>query len=163
MFRPGVYISAEDAREILDRVLAQLGLEMQFSFTQGDYSYMLTPYTTRADIARAFYNLCQQMPLTETFDGQVFLGETECPARVLDGSCYVPLQSLQQVFPELTVEDESQPQIPVWNTDRVLPYATVLRNKDIAFMVNGFIYRGTPYVDLNTAAVFLALDIGTGI
>lgn len=57
-FAPDVYISAESAQAIISRTLAYLGLEDQsFDFSPGDMSYMLTPYTIRADLAAALYTL----------------------------------------------------------------------------------------------------------
>lgn len=57
-FDPEIYVSGASAQAIISRTLAYVGQEdRQFSFTPGDYSYLLTPYTTRADIAAAVYSL----------------------------------------------------------------------------------------------------------
>lgn len=55
---PDLWISGEDAQFILSALLDRLGLpDRDFSFTPGDLSQILTPYTTRADIARALFRL----------------------------------------------------------------------------------------------------------
>lgn len=62
-FHPDIWISGEDAQFILSGLCRRLGLEARvFSFTPGDLSDILTPYTTRGDIAQALYTLCQDVP-----------------------------------------------------------------------------------------------------
>lgn len=57
-FDPDIWIDREDAQYILSGLCRQLGLgERSFTFTDGDLSNILTPYTTRGDIAVAFYEL----------------------------------------------------------------------------------------------------------
>lgn len=59
-FAPDIWISGEDAQFILSALRARLGLEDRvFPFTPGDLSDILTPYTTRGDIARAFCALIE--------------------------------------------------------------------------------------------------------
>ena len=183
-FLPDIYISPNDAQTIFNRTLKYVGLEeILFSFSGGDYSYLLTPYTIRADIAKAFYTLCRQMPLSEALAGQVYLGDEECLARTLNGVCYVPVQSLQEAFPILeqlaepaqdsypaggdaspeqeTAEtsEEIQQQAPVWETNRVFPTTAVLKYKDMVVTVNGFVHQDLLYVDLYAAASLLPTEL----
>ncbi len=181
-FLPDIYISPEEAQTLFDRTLGYFGLdELPFAFSGGDYSYLLTPYTIRADIAKAFYVLCWQMPLSEEFDGQVFLGDEACPARSLDGVCYVPAQSLQEVFPALELAEEAarepeneldeiipgqeltdepeEVQAHVWNSERVFPSELTLLYEGEVLTVNGFIYQGIPYVSLYAAAGLLSAEL----
>lgn len=59
-FAPTVWIDGEDAGYILSAACRLLGLgERSFSFTPGDLSDILTPYTTRGDIAVALYEFIQ--------------------------------------------------------------------------------------------------------
>lgn len=63
-FHPDVWIDGEDAQYILSAACRRLGLEERsFSFTPGDLSNILTPYTTRGDIAQALYILCRDTGL----------------------------------------------------------------------------------------------------
>ena len=56
-FLPDLYISAPEAQTILSRTLQYVGLaDRTFAFSEGDFSYLM-PYTIRADIARALYEL----------------------------------------------------------------------------------------------------------
>lgn len=77
--------------------------EQEFSFPTGDYSYMVTPYTTRADIAQAFFSLEQLLPLSEPFWGDIILEEekTDWNIRRLYGVCYAALPSFQTICPPL--------------------------------------------------------------
>ena len=73
-FQPDRYISPDEAQTILNRALVYAGLEERtFTFSKGDYSYIVSPYTIRADIAIAFDTLCREIPLSEAFDGVVLL------------------------------------------------------------------------------------------
>lgn len=57
-FYPDAYVSGDDAQAILSRALAYAGAEDRtFAFSEGDFSYLLTPYTIRADLAQAFYSV----------------------------------------------------------------------------------------------------------
>lgn len=57
-FVPNIYISGIEAQAIISRTLDYVGQENQvFDFSEGDFSYMLTPYTIRADIAKALYHI----------------------------------------------------------------------------------------------------------
>ena len=57
-FRPDQYISGAAAQAVISRTLAYLGLADQtFEFSDGDFSYLLSPYTIRADLAHALYTL----------------------------------------------------------------------------------------------------------
>lgn len=57
-FDPDRWISGEDAQFILSALLERLGLpDRDVSFTPGDLSQILTPYTTRGDIAEALWVL----------------------------------------------------------------------------------------------------------
>lgn len=83
LFEPELYISAASAQAILSRTLTYLGLEDRtFSFTEGDFSYLLTPYTIRADLARALYELLPEADglSKQTADGseEIMMNEKEC-------------------------------------------------------------------------------------
>ncbi len=67
LFHPDQWIDGGDAQYILSALLARLGLgDRTFSFTEGDLSQILTPYTTRGDIAQALYVLSWGNPSTST-------------------------------------------------------------------------------------------------
>lgn len=62
-FDPDRWISGEDAQFILSALLECLGLpDHEVSFTPGDLSQILTPYTTRGDIAEALWFLRDAVP-----------------------------------------------------------------------------------------------------
>lgn len=164
-FHPDTYISSSEAQAILSKAMAQAGLpEYDFSFSEGDYSYLLTPYTIRADIAEAFYLLCQQMPLTAAFDGKVSLEGAECPARILDGVCYISVPALQQAVPALELAEKFPQRLGItWDTGRAVPAEIHLQYGAKSAVIDGFIHRGIPYVELPAAAGFLPLRVeGTG-
>jgi len=75
LFHPDQWIDGGDAQYILSALLTSLGMEDQtFSFTDGDLSQILTPYTTRGDIAQALYALCHTAALnTKALDGYLAL------------------------------------------------------------------------------------------
>lgn len=57
-FFPERYISPAEAQTILSRTLRYVGLEDRtFAFSEGDFSHPPAPYTTRADVAQALYEL----------------------------------------------------------------------------------------------------------
>ncbi len=61
---PELYISGSDAQTILSRARTYVGMaDRSFSFSTGDLSYVLTPYTIRADIAQALYDTLCEIPL----------------------------------------------------------------------------------------------------
>ena len=126
-FQPERYISGPDAQDIISRALALRGEEDRtFSFGPGDTSYLLTPYTTRIDLAKALYVLMTETRLAETanletavFDGAIRLGEEalEWKARTLEGACYVPLALLRERFPELTAAGPSAEELAAGSTE----------------------------------------------
>lgn len=110
-FTPDIYVSGTDAQAIISRTLAYIGQEnQQFDFSRGDFSYMLTSYTIRADIAKALYALFSTMstPMVST-DRVLLNGELlDWPMLTIDGSNYVAVETMQQVFPTLRVVPDSQ-------------------------------------------------------
>lgn len=61
LFRPGLWISGEEAQGVLSALLERLGLADQaFAFTPGDLSQILTPYACRGDIAQALCRLREE-------------------------------------------------------------------------------------------------------
>lgn len=182
-FQPDRYISPDEAQTILNRALVYAGLEERtFTFSKGDYSYIVSPYTIRADIAIAFDTLCREIPLSEAFDGVVLLdgAARDWPVRRLNDVCYVPAEALRQSFPALELPgipdaDEGtkleteqafwsdveilKDPAPMANTDRVIPARIELRWEDATVNASGFTYRGTPYVSLTEAAELLSLDL----
>lgn len=120
MFLPDQYVSPDAAKAILNRALMYIGMpEQEFSFSTGDYSYMVTPYTTRADIAQAFFSFEQQLPLSEPFLGDIILEEekTDWNIRRLHGVCYAPLPSFQAIGPPLQVVQNDQVSANEMNSD----------------------------------------------
>ncbi len=107
-FDPDRWISGEDAQTILSALLKRLGLpDRQFTFTPGDLSQILTPYTTRGDIAQALYVLRDAVPVTsETFTNLLIwgAGPTGWLAQTLDGVCRIPQSLLEEYFPSLSPE-----------------------------------------------------------
>lgn len=157
---PDRYISPSDAQAILSRAMAYVGLEEQaFFFSEGDYSYILNTYTTRADIAFAFDALCRQFPLSEPFDGLISLDGDALAwsARSLNGVCYVPTAFLQEAFPALEVLTEET--ACSTDSDRVFPAIITLQYGGIAIGADGFVCRGTPYVALWAAADLLGVSM----
>lgn len=111
MFAPDIYISGTEAQAIISRTLAYVGQEdQQFDFSQGDFSYMLTSYTIRADIAKALYTLLSRMSTPAVSFAKVLLNgdPLDWPLLIIDGSNYVPLEVLSQVFPGLGTVPNSQ-------------------------------------------------------
>lgn len=123
-FYPDLWISGEDAQSILSALRERMGLrDRTFSFTPGDLSQILTPYTTRGDIAQALYALREEAPLTtEIFAGLLTLAgrPLDWPRRTLEGVCYLPLRLLQEQFPELAVPS-SQTRSFLWNGTLYVP------------------------------------------
>lgn len=179
-FFPDQWISGEDAQFILSALLARLGLEDRaFTFTPGDLSQILTPYTTRGDIALALYLLREDAPLTtEVFTGLLTLegASLDWPARTLEGVCYVPLHLLQAHFPELASPGApaTPPPEDVSSGGRTVgtPYgyeppaaAKALRRAlDLevpgrSLEARGFLWNGTAYVSLEDAAALLGVQL----
>lgn len=107
-FDPDRWISGEDAQFILSTLLKRLGLpDRQFTFTPGDLSQILKPYTTWGDIAQALYVLRDAVPVTsETFANLLIwgAGPTGWLAQTLDGVCRIPQSLLEEYFPSLSPE-----------------------------------------------------------
>jgi len=105
LFRPDQWIDGGDAQYILSALLTRMGLEDRtFTFTDGDLSQILTPYTTRGDIAQALYTLCQAVPVPpKAIDGCLTLGGNllSWPDLVSGSSTSLPFL-LEKAFPELT-------------------------------------------------------------
>ena len=165
VFHPELWISGEDAQTILSGVLARLGLaNRSFTFTPGDLAQILTPYTTRGDLARALYAVCADIPLeTEVFTGFLSLwGKAlDWPARTADGVCYVPVQSLLSCFPELTApEDASLPDtIEYPGGSQGYRRSLTLSAEGRALRTRGFLWNNTLYVPLEDAARFLSAEL----
>lgn len=159
LFLPDIYIASSEAQAIFDRALEYFDWKEQFTFSSGARSYLLTPYTIRADIARAFYTLFLKLPVSEPNNEPVFLNGMDCSVRNLRGVSYVPLSSLQLLSPALDVVGEIYYPDSVWNTDRVLPAYITLRMENQFTSVLGFVHQGTAYVELKAAASFLRLDV----
>lgn len=186
-FLPDRYVTPEDAQAILNRALGYVGLDEQtFTFSRGDYSYIVSAYTIRADIAKAFDAICRQIPLSTAVPGGVLLnGEAQdWPVRSLNGICFVPAASLRAALPALELPDlpeepeeqedreELKPEqafdpvqepikcpIPMGNTERVIPASVALRSGEAAVTAAGFTYQGTLYVSLPEAAEVLSLEL----
>ena len=154
--------------------------------SRGDYSYIVSAYTIRADIAKAFDAICRQIPLSTAVPGGVLLnGEAQdWPVRRLNGICFVPAASLRAALPALELPDlpeepeeqgdreELKPEqafdpvqvpikcpIPMGNTERVIPASVALRSGEAAVTAAGFTYQGTLYVSLPEAAEVLSLEL----
>lgn len=168
-FHPDTYLSGIEAQAIISRTLAYVGQEnQQFEFSQGDLSYMLTPYTIRADIAGALHGLRSQMSLPAVPQEQLSLnGEPlDWPMLRVDGSIYVPLETLRQAFPQLTVSepDAVSPQterlpIPMYHTDRVFLSRVTLQNGSGLADVSSFCYHGTQYIMLHPTVNLLGVTL----
>ena len=111
-FNPNIYVSGTEAQIMISRTLAYLGQEDQkFSFSEGDFSHVLTPYTIRADLASALYALSSQMVTPVEYPGDILLDGriVDCRILTVNGTDYVPLDTLQRLFPQL----ETAPAIPI--------------------------------------------------
>lgn len=124
-FDPDLWISGEDAQFILSALLKRLELpDRDFSFSPGDLSQILTPYTTRGDIALALCGLREAAPLTtEILPGPLFWGVNPAgwAARLLDGARCVPWALLRDHFPSLPAEALSQTRGFLWNGAAYIP------------------------------------------
>lgn len=110
-FLPDIYVSGTEAQAIISRTLDYIGQENQlFGFSEGDFSYMLTPYTTRADIAKALYSLLTKMSTPTVSLAKIFLNEEplDWPTLTIGNSNYVALEAMQQTFPTLRTASDSQ-------------------------------------------------------
>lgn len=164
LFHPERWISGEDAQFILSGVLARLGLEdRSFSFTPGDLAQVLTPYTTRGDLAQALYALCQEIPLeTEVFTGFLTLwGKAlNWPARTAEGVCYVPVPSLLSCFPELTAPEAPVPEIIAYpGGGQGFRRTLTLEMEGRALRTRGFLWNNTLYVPIEDAARLLSAQL----
>lgn len=121
-FHPGLYISGPDAQAILSKARAFLGMaDRQETFPDGDLAYILTPYTSRIDIAKALYAFMEESPRPMPREGDAVIitsqeAETAAyegtlayrdqtltwPLRTMGGQCYAPLSNLLAKFPELS-------------------------------------------------------------
>ena len=129
-FDPDRWISGEDAQFILSALLERLDLpDREFSFTPGDLSQILTPYTTRGDIAQALFLLREAAPVTAELFGPPSPGSAGWLVRALSGARYVPWPLLEERFPALSRDRLSQ--------------------------VRGFLWNGIPYVLMHDAAKLL--------
>lgn len=101
LFQPNIYISGTACQAIISRTLKYLGMpDKTFSFSQGDLSYILTPYTIRNDIAVALYALYQDLD-TPTMSGSKLTLDGEPLSWEMDaigGTNYVALSSLAETF-----------------------------------------------------------------
>lgn len=124
-FNPDLWISGEDAQFILSALLRCLGLpDRDFTFTPGDLSQILTPYTTRGDIAQALCLLRDAVPLSpEALGGLLSWGVSPKGwlVRSVDGACYIPWSLLSEYFPSLLPERFPQAQGFCWNGVSYIP------------------------------------------
>lgn len=155
LFQADRWISGEEAQAILSGVARCLGApEREFEFTSGDLSQVLTPYTTRGDLAQALYSLCGQIPQEQellaaflTLWGKIL----EWPARMLEGVCYVPAASLLACFPELNIPGP----VPAGEAGQ---REVTLKTEGRALRSRGFLWNNTLYVPLADAAGLLRTD-----
>ena len=162
-FYPERWISGEDAQRILSGVLTRLGLgDREFSFSPGDLSRILTPYTTRGDLALALYDLCGEIPLeTETFAGFLTLWGRALngAARMADGAYYVPMRSLLSCFPELTALAAAEV-FPAPDGDKGYQRSPRLEMEGRALRAVSFLWSNTLYMPIEDAARLLAAEPG---
>ena len=166
-FLPDVYISGTEAQAFISRTLAYAEREDQvFEFSEGDFSYLLTPYTIRADIASALYALLSEAPApAASSDRLLFDGEAlDWPMLKIDGSNYVPLEMLEQRFPALETAPEpaTRPSglpVPMGGANRVFLSETELRNGELSASVPSFDSQGVRYVMLRPAVDLFRIEI----
>ena len=169
-FAPEIYISGEDAQAILSKALILMGRkDRAFSFGEGDMAYMLEPYTTRIDIAKALYAIWAEEPReeerleTEPFDGTVVHRgkELDLAVRCAGGARYVSLPTLTAVFPELRVlrplgAFEAGPGgaggEAVWRE-------VALDMEGRTVTLKGFLYDGVLYAPLEPVAELLSVEL----
>lgn len=163
-FCPDTYVSGSAAQAVISRTLAYAGQEdRQFSFTQGDLSSRGTPYTIRADIAAAVYELHAAMAVPAEAKKAVTLNGRRISGPVLqvDGGLYGPLETLRKQFPGLEVESGGETEeagtapVPMGRGDRVVMSRMSLRKRSRTGTAASFWYRGERYVALEPAAELL--------
>lgn len=170
-FNPDAYISGNEVQTLISRTLAYLGqADQQFSFSQGDFSYPLAPYTIRADIAKAVYALYTSKRLSATTPSEKLLLNGELlnwPMLNLNYSTYVPLESLKQAFPDLTLSVAGKPQtsangplpVPMCNAGSLLMTKVTLQCGENTAEVPSFYCQGKRYVMLRPAAGVLNVEV----
>ncbi len=173
-FYPRRWISGEDAQAILSAAMARMGRpERSFSFTPGDLSQILTPYTTRGDIAQALCAIREDMPLeTESISAPLTLwgGVLDWPARMAEGSCYVPLSSLLSEFPELEAASPAGPdslpsrlEAPLMEHPaaggRAVRRMLTLEAGGKSLRVRGFLWNNTLYASLEDIIQLLSAGL----
>lgn len=173
-FYPRRWISGEDAQAILSAAMARMGRpERSFSFTPGDLSQILTPYTTRGDIAQALCAIREDMPLeTESISAPLTLwgGVLDWPARMAEGSCYVPLSSLLSEFPELEAASPAGPdslpsrlEAPLMEQPaaggRAVRRMLTLEAGGKSLRVRGFLWNNTLYASLEDIIQLLSAGL----
>lgn len=181
---PDLYISGDEAQMIISRTLAYVGREDRiFNFTEGDLSYLLTPYTIRADLAKALYALFSEMSEPKPSSDMILFRDEflDWPMLNIGGSNYVPLELLIQAFSveaqgpldlegeaELSDREEgSEPPagqtahlpVPMQNTSWVLLFDEQLQNGDASADVPSFYYQDVQYVMLRPAADLFDFDV----
>lgn len=113
-FHPDLWISGEDAQFILSALLERLGLpDRDFAFTPGDLSQILTPYTTRGDIALALCHLWDGAPPS----GDSFPNPLPWS---MDSRDWLPWSLLRDRFPSFTPERLPQIWGLPWNMSALL-------------------------------------------
>lgn len=164
-FNPDLYISGPEAQAIISRTLAYVGQEDQhFSFSQGDFSYLLTPYTIRADLASALYELrCKMLKPAVPQERLSLNGEAlDWPMLRVNSSIYVPLDTLQETFPGLAVADppeDTHLPIPLYNASRILLTTAALQSGDRSAEVSAFYCEGRQYVMLHPTMNLLGVKL----
>lgn len=166
-FDPERWISGEDAQSILSAALAYLGREdRSFSFTPGDLSEILTPYTTRGDLALALYAVWREAPAvaTKPYDGAILMKGTalDWPARTWEGECYVALAPVLERFSGISSPDflRAGEGISAAEEDgRGVRRCVTLKTAGKTRQVQGFFWNGALYVPLEEVARLLPVRL----
>lgn len=170
-FHPWEYISSRDAQAIISKTLAYLGRpDRTFSFPDGDMSYLLTQYTNRIDIARAFYQLLADMAAPAGSSAKITVdGEAvDCPLLMVGGANYVALDEARRSIVEDAAaepETDTAPDAAEGSDDAAREEPAVKRGATRVFVgttllavgeeektVASFLYEGSEYVKIRDFA-----------
>lgn len=165
LFQPETYISSRDAQEIITGTLAYLGQpDLTFSFPDGDMSYLLTQYTNRIDIARAFSALLADLATPEESSAKLTVDgvSVTCPILMIDDTNYIAADEARQ---RITDDPAAEPEAAGQTDSATREQSGAKRHASRVFLnktpilvggeekiVETFVYEGVEYVKIRDFA-----------